>query len=504
MGKIKITSGSASDGEVNYHHLVSNHLLDPSKNIDKVIMYAEQRYLMTLLVSGATMSGQTVRGYTPSGGDSIKTYIPQVPQGELISGKAWSYHIMGRIQKATEIIGTAAVGAVVAATSSRGGSFKLYLKDNYIGMGMVATFPNMKQARVSTLPQGSEGKWLYSFDTFAGDTFSWDSWVNVMAGTKTVFGGWSAYGERSRRGFGNIHYPDRYVQHPTIQRKTIDLSGDVNAERVVWYEYNGEKGFAYEAEVQARQQFLLEDEFKSWWSKSNMRDTYGNLLARPYWQDEKGDDVMTGDGYVELIKGSNDSTTSGSQGKPTYDDFGDMMTTLKRKTNKIRGNQWIVITGPDGKASASRAIAKEHGQSIQVNVSGTDKKIGGPELAVGYDFSIMNVNGDQIIFVENPMMGDETKFPLRMANGELVMSNTFYFMNRDILDGGDNNVQIRARGRSGVNRNLVYLWQNGMTGEGTPDNPVDAKAFHMLKETFFAVKDTRAHGILTPDASLYS
>lgn len=200
MGKIKITSGSASDGEVNYHHLVSNHLLDPSKNIDKVIMYAEQRYLMTLLVSGATMSGQTVRGYTPSGGDSIKTYIPQVPQGELISGKAWSYHIMGRIQKATEIIGTAAVGAVVAATSSRGGSFKLYLKDNYIGMGMVATFPNMKQARVSTLPQGSEGKWLYSFDTFAGDTFSWDSWVNVMAGTKTVFGGWSAYGERSRRG----------------------------------------------------------------------------------------------------------------------------------------------------------------------------------------------------------------------------------------------------------------------------------------------------------------
>jgi hypothetical protein len=71
----------------------------------------------------------------------------------------------------------------------------------------------------------------------------------------------------------------------------------------------------------------------------------------------------------------------------------------------------------------------------------------------------------------------------------------------DTDDRGRMNVEIRSRGRAGVNRNIVYLWENGMTGEGTAQNPVDAKAFHMLKETLLAVYNTRSCGILKPAAT---
>jgi len=500
--KIKITQGQVSEGDAQEFHLVQNHLLDPTKNIDRVIMYAEQRYLMTLLTSGARDSRYTAPGITPKGGDTITTKIKPIPHGEMVSSNAWSYKIMGRIQKASEIVGTAAVGTVTAATTSKGGTFQIYLKDSYMTIGMNCVFSNGEHARVMSRPTGSDGKYLYRFECYPGKTFSWATWVGTQIGRKTVFGGYTTYGERSRRGYGNFHYPDRYIQHTTKQRKSISLSGDVNANEVVWYEVNQSKGFVYEAEAQTRAQFLLEDEYRLWWAESSMRDQYGNLLPRPSMQDEYGQDIVAGDGWVQQIKGANDLEASGIDGSAQYDDFGDMIRTLKKKKNRISGNTWIVVTGADGMENAHAVAASRFTSGnplVQVVNQGT--QAGGAEPYVGYNFKRLNIAGEQIVFVENPMMDDEEKFPAKLTNGKLRMSMTYYFMDLDVDFKGRKNVEIRARGRAGVNRNIVYYWENGMTGEGNPMSPVDAKAFHMLKETLLAVFNTKSCGILSPSAT---
>lgn len=497
--KIQITYGSVSEGDAQEYHLVSNHLIDPTKNIDKVIMYAEQRYLMTLLTSGARAGRYTAPGVTPSGGDTVQTKIHPIPQNEMVSANAWSYKIMGRIQKASEIIGTSAIGKPIAATTTKGGVFKLALKDNYITPEMVCVFPNGAHAKVITRPVGSHDYYIYTFETFPGQTFDFASWVGFMPGKKTVFGGYTSFGERSQRGYGRFHYPDRYIQHTTKQRKSISLSGDVNANEVIWYEINEAKGFVYEAEAQARTQFLLEDEYRLWEAQSTMRDQFGNLLARPSMVDEYGQDVVAGDGWIRQIEGANDLETSGPGGMPTYEDFEDMIRTLKKKKTRISGNQWVVVTGADGMAAANNIAASRYnsGMPLVQLVKQTDKA-GGAEPTTGYNFKKLNIAGEQLTFVENPMMDDEMKFPARLSNGKLRKSLTFYFMDLDVDERGRTNVEIRARGRSGVNRNLVYMWDNGMTGEGKPTNPVDAKDFHMLKETLLAVYQTNTCGIMTP------
>jgi len=501
--KIKITQGKVSEGDAQEYHLVSNHLLDPTKNIDKVIMYAEQRHLMTLLTSGARDGRYTAPGILPSNqGKTVKTEIQQIPTGEMSSSNAWSYKIMGRIQKASEIIGTAAVGTPTAGTSTKGGKFKIYLKDDYQTIGMNCVFPNGEHARVMTRPTGSTGRYLYTFECLPGKTFSWATWVGSASGRKTVFGGYTSFGERSRRGYGNFHYPDRYVQHTTKQRKSISLSGDVNANEVYWYEVNNGKGFVYEAEAQMRAQFLLEDEYRLWWGESTMRDQYGNLLPRASMQDEYGNDIVAGDGWVQQIKGANDLDTSGTDGAATYDDLSDLVKAMKKKKNRISGNHWVFVTGADGMANAHDVISARHSSSNPlVQIQKQDDRAGGALPIVGFNFKTLNINGEQITFVENPMHDDEEKFPAKLSNGNLRMSSTFYAMDMDVDQRGRRNVEIRVRGRNGVNRNMVYLWENGMTGEGKATDPIDAKAFHMLKENLLAVYSTKTCGILTPSAT---
>jgi hypothetical protein len=500
--KIKIYQGSVSEGDAQEFHLVQNHLLDPTANIDRVIMYAEQRHLMTLLTSGVREGRYSAPGFTPKGGDTVQTTIKPIPQAEMVSSNAWSYKIMGRIQKAVEVLGTAVVGTSIAGTTSKGGMFKLYLKDNYLTPGMNAVFFNGEHARVMTRPIGYSDKYLYSFEAYPGKTFDWDTWIGTQVGRKTIFGGFTTFGERSRRGYGNFHYPDRFIQHTTKQRKSISLSGDVNANEVIWYELNGKKGFVYEAEYQTRAQFLLEDEYRLWWGESTMRDAYGNLLTHASMQDEEGQDIVAGDGYVAQIKGANDFDASNTDGTATYADFVDVVKTIKKKKNTISGNTYVVVTGADGMANVHDVISARYsaGQPIVQVVSQTDAA-GGAQPVQGFNFKRMNIAGEQLIFVENPMMDDEEKFPRRLSNGALAMSNTYYFLDMDPDTGGKQNIEIRARGRAGVNRNIVYLWENGMTGEGTATNPVDAKAFHMLKETLLAVYNTKTCGILKPSAT---
>lgn len=505
MAKIKITQGTYNSTCTSELNLTQNHLLDPSQGFDKTIMYAEQRYLMTFLVAGAVDGRYTVPGLAEE--STYRTKVGMVPEGELMDGNAWKYRIMGRIQKSCEIVGSAAVGVPTAGNAQVGGFFSIQIKDNYIVPGMNVVFHNGKMARCMERPTGAMGAYTYRFQCFPGDTFSWATWVAPQPGTKTCFGGFTTYGERSLRGYGNVHYPDSYINHMTTQRKAISISGDANANRVLWYEYNGSKGWIYEAEAQARAQFLLEDEFQKWWGKSTMKDAYGNLLAAPSMTDaETGEPIVAGDGLVEQIRGANDMDASGVDGCAVYDDFSDMIVTLKKKSNANSGKIFYAVTGADGMLNAHNRIAQlakdgfASGYYI-TSPEGQNNKPGGASPAVGFNFRILNVAGNQLIFVENPMMDDEMRFPRRLNNGKLAMSNTYYIIDASPDNTGRRNVEIRARGREGINRNMVYYWSNGMTGDGKADNSVDAKSFEILKQNVLAIFNTKSCGIIQPPAT---
>lgn len=504
--KIKISQGSVAPGDVNDYHLVSNHLKDPSKNIDKLIMYAEKRYLMTLLVSGATSSNMAMQGFTPNKGkDTVSTVIKPIPTGDMISDNAFYYKIMPRIQRGAEVVGAAAIGTPTTGTQTEGGTFSLNLRGTEgtptITHQMNVQFRNGKLARVMTVPQKvGDNLFLYRFQCYAGDTFDFATWVGTAIGPKILFGGHTTVGERSRRGYGYFTYPDRYVQHTTKQRKSFSISGDANTNSVVWYEANGQKGFAYTAEQQIRQQLLLEDEDQKWVGRSTMRDAYGNLLTSPSMYDENNQPIVAGDGVDAQIEGSNDAITSGIGGKPTYDDFADMVRRIKKKRDFEGSYPFVVVTGDLGIQWAEEIIgAKAVEMGMTWNVNQNDN-IGGADISVGFKFRKMNVAGETLIFAENPQWNDPERYPFKTSYGYDIKAGSYRFLDMRPIDNGKKNMEILVRGREGINRNLVYHWEYGMTGgSNRPDSAVDADAFHLLKENAVVIYDTSTCGNLSVD-----
>jgi len=503
MSRIQVQRGYLSDGDASHYHLVQNHLLDEKANIDKVIMYAEKRYLTTLLVSGARESRFTAPAYTPKGRESVKTHIkPLDKNAKKVSSKGYAFKVMGRIQKEVEVIGQA--GTPTAGTATQGGTFSLYLKDNTLKKGMNVLFSNNKHARVITLPTVAGNKYLYRFQCYPGDTFSYTTWCASASGRRTVFGGYSTYGERSKRGYATFFYPDTYIQHTSIQRKSFSMSGDVMAEEVRWYSVDGAKGFVFEAEAQMRQQFLLEDEHQKWWGKSTVKDAYGNLLDRAAMiEEDDGEEIVAGDGLYEQTKGINDMETSGANGAATYQDFADMVDRIKRHMDTTGGDPIIVVTGREGMANAA-LIAKQEAQSSNVYYTidaKNNSQVGGMDIEVGYNFQVLNIAGEKLLFVENPQWNDKLKYPAVLSNGKSKMGSTYFFSKWGSLGDGRNNMEIMARGRNGVDRNMVYLTKNGMTGYGKAEEATDAISFHMLKENLIICYDPRLSGWMEPSAT---
>lgn len=488
MGKITVYQGRYDETCTVSANLTENQQKKPV--IRDVIQYAEPRMLSTLIVSGAKSPWDLQ-------GTNTKNKIGKIPADKLIGDNAYRYNVLGRIQKKTVI--NSQIGS-----SGVDGTFQLSLRDNYIVPGMIVTFWDGLQARVQGLPGGGINNWVYSFQTSDKSVFSYANSVAPQSGEKSCFGQFTSYSERSLRGYGRTHFPDQFINHLGIQRKTIALSGSALTD-VLWYEYEGAKGWIFEKERQGRIQFMMEDEWAKWFGKSTMKDSSGNLLAVSNEIDpETGEQVVRGDGILEQIKGGNEFYGSDVDGSADIDDVVDMMRVLEKKSNSVYGKMWYVVTGTDGYGKLQDLF-----RDYRVNFMGgrtnlTDsqtQKVGGEDIPVGGNFDTFNIHGNQIVVVKHPMFDDEERFSQRGSDGRLLQSSMMIFLDMATV-AGRSNIEIMTKGAYGINRSMVSAYLNGLTGDSRDVvSSADAIEFNMLKEDGIFIYNTMSCGIIYKSAA---
>lgn len=488
--KILVTEGTFDKTCTTENDLLSNAVTYPE--ISEVMQYVEQRNLITYIVSGAKYGPDTAPR-----DDKIKTQIGKIPEGKLIGSNGYKYRIMGRIQKPSRI--NSQVGDADAQ-----GFFQLSMQDNLLYPGLICTFSNQSQeARVYSMATGSTGNYVYTFKTTSGEKFDYNTWVAPMA-EKKLFGGYTAYGEKSVRGYSRSFYPDSYIGHTTIQRKSCGQSGSAHA-TVLWVKPEGKKmkGWYYEVVSQMNKQFSLEDEYAKMFGRTNMRTTTGELKTQSDEIDgESGYPIVRGSGAWEQVEGVNDSWTSGVNGKATYDDFRDHMNTLRDYCQGLEGNLWYAFTGKEGMQNAYDVLEEKSRTYNLTHNADPGKEVGGNDISVGYNFHRLSVDGNTVIFCEHPMMTDRERWHEEAIDGTKLMSGSYLFLNlSEFNNRGQKNIEILGRGAYGVNRTHVSATLPGMTGYYKalglkPLSPVDADEYHSLKEDGLFIYNTKCCGIL--------
>ena len=490
-GKIRVREGKFTDTCVTEADLIANQALYPA--IRKMIEHVDQRALSTLLVSGSV-------GPYGLGNVDTKVQTLVVDRGTDIGSNAYRFDVLGRIQKASII------NSQIGSTGPDG-TFQLSMQDNYIVPGMNVLFNGQGfQARCMQLPTGTAGNYIYTFQSPDGVLFSFSTHVAGQGSVKTCFGGYTSYGEGSLRGYGRSQFPDQFINHTTIQRKTVKITGSA-ASDVLWLDYTnmgGEQvtGWMYEQIQQGLAQMTIEDEFAKWFGVSDMKNTDGTLLTQPRLTDtETGYPITSGDGVLEQIAGGNELYGSGINGEATEDDFTDMMKKLEKKSNGATGLQWVVVTGTDGYANAQDKMINLAGnQNINVTqiVNQSDKP-GGAEVSIGFNYTKFNINGNTIWFIKLPLFDDDQRFTERGTDGNLLQSSMYVFLNIGQSDTGlkAKNMEILAKGANGVSRGNVTAKFNGMSGgPGTPISEEDSLKYAILKEDMIMVYNTSSCGVI--------
>lgn len=491
-GPIKIQTGSFSTECIAQYDLIANQAAFPQ--IRPMMDFVQQRQMTTLITSGAV---------TPYGINyKTPTNIPNVEsksQGRGIGSDSYQFRIMGRIEAPSPILGQ-------VGTSGLDGTFSLKMGDNTLFPGDNASFyGGRKIARVMAGPRVSAGGNIYDFQTPSREVFDYNTWVAPQSGTKFCFTSWTTFGEKSLRGYGYSKFPDMFINHMTIQRASISITGDANTQ-VMWMNYMGTdgvegKGWMFEEVRQLRAKLSVQNERNKLFGTSSMKDADGTLRVTSNLIDpQTGLPIIQGDGIEEQIAGGNVVYGSGLNGQPIFDDYMEVMTSLQLKGDKVMGYTWLFMTGVVGFANFQEVANARLGSqnvTILMNVN-NDGTPGGPEVNAGYTFMKINYAGNSIVIAQHPLFDDPYMGSEIGSDGKSILSGTIFVL--PLGEGADKNMEILHKAAFGINRSMVEATLNGMTGASEAIiSQEDAKTYAILKQDMINVYNTQVAGIIYPN-----
>ena len=321
--------------------------------------------------------------------------------------------------------------------------------------------------------------------------------ADAIAGTIS-----SAFGEGSTGSSvgQNQVFPDTYRNWLTISRKKKKVTGSQLSD-VTWIENNGQALWYFTAEELMIQEFMYQLELQRWYgvksaglsgTQTSPGQTYTSTLT-----DADSAVVQTGDGLLAQIAGSNDGSYSGSL---TEEAIVDYMADLSKNATGAEGNEYVVMTGTEGRKQFHRAM-----KDLLVGPGSSSNGAGGAtvfdvkagqDVELGVNFTSYNALGNKITVAHCPVFDDPN-----LHGSSSLESGKMVFLDFG-AEGDGSNIELIAKGADGYNRNYIRKYVPGMV------NPYDYKGMmaangddafecHVMSESGIIVRNPLSCGIFS-------
>ena len=369
---------------------------------------------------------------------------------ELIGENAFRWPILGRLNRPSTCTG------VITGTGVGVTTFSVEFEENYFNPNDVVRFSDESQAVVLAEPNQTVGGYTFDMKLMTNDLAATIAPAAVAAGlTANTVG--SAFPEGSDRGYENHVYPDWYINHISISRKSKSITGSALTD-ITWIENNGQRLWYFTDEALMREEFMYQKELDSWYSTSTM-DANGNSTVIG----NDGKPIVKGDGILRQIDAANVDTYNGVLTEERITDF---LAQLKLNTGNKNGN-WMVFTGTAGQVAFHRAmkdLVMPSGNLIY------DAHVG-QEVEIGVNFTSYNAIGCKLTLVENPLFDDPNVHGNNIdpVSGSPKESFRMVFLDMGTTNGVSN-IEKKVKGAGGIDRGMIVKYIPGMV------NPFDQKS----------------------------
>ncbi len=426
MALFNVTRGKYTKANIRQNSLVENALEKPE--IYSAMIRLRDQYGFTYLTEGTGRVKMFDTKQTEWGNNKVEWYIK------------------GRGERPSTVAGPITSGSGTA-------KFTLPVVENYLNKTEVVKFDNGYMALVISDAQGS-GPYYYQFEIINYDDTAMAQYTvtsaDIPAGTQiSVYSNLNE--EKSKKGYGNLSYPDKFDQYLSIHRRGMTVSGSALA-NVAWVTNtkNKESLWYFESEDEIEKQMFSHMDR---WRLYGRRTVASN--GKPFLSLD-GKPIWAGDGIFAQIEGINDWTYQ-NDSDMNRKNLSDYIAHLATKSKDFDNNHWVVMTGSRGQTMFHQYFESSMVDNGNMCYSYAHNK----PIEMGGNFQSYRVGTNTISLVRAAIFDDEYLHSKRDSEGNLLESSRMIFMNYGKINN-ESNIMIAVRKGAQGNRGLIKKYIPGM------------------------------------------
>lgn len=459
------------------------------------------RELEKLFKVAPNMAAKTIRLYPHN---SISMFTEGLGQIYDIKAKSDSFmgvndktykwqlrgHSFPKIQFAPRVTG----GAISAGTpyGANGQEFIVAFKSSYFNPRDIVKLENGDKLYVLSAPDyKAAGCFEYTVKVQSSDPARSISGA-LMLPTNYAGPAGNAYPELTDRGYMSAQMAaEEHVNYLTKVRYDWTWSADAAATKYMIEDLIDHKG------KQVKQNYITDalwlHALEQYHFNKEMELIYGETTmderGRCFLQDEKGQDIVKGDGFINQIANSRKQTYNSL----TIDWIEDILMDMAMKMPKKTGNTILLSTGMVGYRDFGRIMRAEHKGWDNAGDKYVRTRNGG-KLELGAEYSAYTFQGNRVVVSVNNVFDHPANVSPKDSEGYNLESSKMLFIDTSSYDGVPNLQMIAKDGRSFITGEL--------DGIGGQDGKTSGKVAQLLDGSAKSIIGTMGLVVHNPYSSV--